>query len=225
MREPRPDLQDLSGSSVPLTGRVFLVRHGRTALNADGRLRGHLDPPLDEVGEQQAAAVAAVLAQWRMAKIPSSPLLRALQTAQAIASRAEMSAIGVDELLDRDYGPWAGRLESEVAARFGGVDHAPDVEPLEQVATRSARLLEAQRAALQHGNVVLVAHDAVNKALLSRLDPSLTGRLEQPTGCWNEIRPNHDGWAVTVTDALPPTRRLTRPTTRPTTSRPRRPTR
>jgi broad specificity phosphatase PhoE len=42
-----------------MIGRVFLVRHGRTSLDAAGRLRSRLDPPLDEVGLGEAAAVAA----------------------------------------------------------------------------------------------------------------------------------------------------------------------
>jgi broad specificity phosphatase PhoE len=71
-----------------MTGRVLVIRHGRTALNADGRLRGHLDPPLDEVGRREAAAVAAVLSEFRIVRILSSPLLRALQTAGAIAEVA-----------------------------------------------------------------------------------------------------------------------------------------
>jgi broad specificity phosphatase PhoE len=68
-----------------MTGRVFLVRHGRTSLNAAGRLRSHLDPPLDEVGQDEAAAVAEELWTWSIVKILGSQLLRARQTAGAIA--------------------------------------------------------------------------------------------------------------------------------------------
>jgi glucosyl-3-phosphoglycerate phosphatase len=186
-----------------MTGRVFLVRHGRTALNAAGRLRSHLDPPLDEVGQGEAAAVAAELWEWRIVKILSSPLLRALQTAGAIAEAVGVSVTAVDDLIDRDYGRWAGELEAAVVARFGSLDAAPGVEPQGAVAKRSFALLEAQPPALEHGDVVLVSHEAVNRALLTHLDSALGSALSQPTGCWNEVRRNHDRWTVTLIDQQP----------------------
>jgi broad specificity phosphatase PhoE len=90
-----------------------------------------------------------------------------------------------------------GELEAAVVARFGSLDAAPGVEPQGAVAKRSFALLEAQPPALEHGDVVLVSHEAVNKALLTHLDPTLGSDLRQRTGCWNEIRRNHDRWTVT----------------------------
>jgi broad specificity phosphatase PhoE len=186
-----------------MTGRVFLVRHGRTALNAAGRLRSHLDPPLDEVGQTEAAAVAAELWEWRIVKILSSPLLRALQTAGAIADAVGAPVTAVDDLIDRDYGRWSGELEAAVVAQFGSLDAAPSVEPQMAVAQRSFALLEAQLPALEHGDLVLVSHEAVNRALLTHLDPALDSTLRQRTGCWNEIRRNHDRWTVSLVDQQP----------------------
>jgi probable phosphoglycerate mutase len=60
---------------------LILVRHGRTALNAAGRLQGRIDEPLDEVGERQAADVAAFVGP--VDELISSPLRRARQTADA----------------------------------------------------------------------------------------------------------------------------------------------
>jgi broad specificity phosphatase PhoE len=186
-----------------VTGRVFLVRHGRTALNAAGRLRSHLDPRLDEVGQGEAAAVAAALWEWRIVKILSSPLLRALQTAGAIAEAVEVPVTAVDDLIDRDYGRWSGELEAAVVARFGSLDAAPGVESQRAVAERSFALLEAQLPVLEHGDVVLVSHEAVNKALLTHLDPALDSTLRQRTGCWNEIRRSHHRWTVSLVDQRP----------------------
>lgn len=183
-------------------GHVFLCRHGRTALNADGRLRGRLDPPLDDIGESEAEALAGDLWDRRIVKILTSPLLRALQTAAAVAQVAEVPAVAVDDLLDRDYGQWAGALESDVVAEYGSVDAAPGVEPRSAVAARAVALLESQWPALAHGDVVLVAHDAVNQALLAHLDSGLAG-VRQRTGCWNEIRPVRGGWEVVRFDRVP----------------------
>jgi alpha-ribazole phosphatase len=60
---------------------LILVRHGRTALNAAGRLQGRIDEPLDEVGERQAKAVAERVGP--VDELISSPLVRARQTAEA----------------------------------------------------------------------------------------------------------------------------------------------
>jgi glucosyl-3-phosphoglycerate phosphatase len=143
-----------------MTGRVFPVRHGRTALNAAGRLRSHLDSPLDDVGQDEAVAVAAALWEWRIVKILSSPLLRALQTAGAIAGAVGVPVTAVDDLIDRDHGRWSGELEPAVVARFASLDAPPAVEPQRAVAERSFALLEAQLPALEHGDVVLVSHEA-----------------------------------------------------------------
>lgn len=190
-----------------MTGRVFLVRHSRRALNAEGRLRGHLDPTLDDLGQREAAAVAAELWEWRIVKILASPLRRALQTAEAIGHALQVPVTAVDDLIDRDYGPWAGEVEADVVARFGSLDAAPGVEPLDAVATRSMALLEAQLPVLAHGDVVLVSHDAVNKALLSFLDPALGLTLRQATGCWNEIGRSDDHWRITRINQQPVMRR------------------
>lgn len=185
------------------TGRVFLIRHGRTALNADGRLRGRLDPPLDGIGEREVAALAAQLAEHRLVLILSSPLTRAMQTARAIGDATWLPVTALSGLLDRDYGRWAGTRESEVVRLFGRVDDAPGVEPLTSVTSRARDVLERQRMMLARGDIVLVSHDAVNKALISGLDPDLADGLRQRTACWNEIRLVEDHWTIAQVDQKP----------------------
>jgi probable phosphoglycerate mutase len=65
-----------------IADRVFLARHGRTALNAEGRLRGLSDPPLDEVGVAEVARLAEALAPKHPTAVICSPLQRAVATAQ-----------------------------------------------------------------------------------------------------------------------------------------------
>ena len=65
---------------------VFLARHGQTALNAQGRLRGLSDPPLDEVGIAEAARLAEALASKHPTVVICSPLQRAVATAHAIGA-------------------------------------------------------------------------------------------------------------------------------------------
>jgi broad specificity phosphatase PhoE len=120
---------------------VFLARHGRTALNAENRLRGRLDPDLDDVGREEAAALADVLAAVRPVRVVSSPLHRAMQTARAIAHRAGLDVVVAQGLNDRDYGEWAGQPKEQVVARWGSIDAAPGVEPAAAVFYRACAVL------------------------------------------------------------------------------------
>jgi broad specificity phosphatase PhoE len=120
-----------------IADRVFLARHGRTALNAEGRLRGLSDPPLDEVGIAEVARLAEALAPKHPTAVICSPLQRAVATAQAIGS-ASGAPVTVDARLnDRDHGPMTGHLRDEVEREYGSVDRAPGVEPLTAVAARA----------------------------------------------------------------------------------------
>jgi broad specificity phosphatase PhoE len=184
---------------------VLLVRHGRTTLNADGRLRGHLDPPLDHVGRREVTDLAAALngAGVRPVRIVSGPLLRTRQTAGAIAAPHGLPVEVDDRLVDREYGPWTGQQAREVRARFGNdLARLPDAEPLVEVAARARAVLDEQVEYLPRGLVVLVAHDVVNRQLLHDVDPSLgpADQLPQRTGCWNAIELRGDGWHVLQVD-------------------------
>lgn len=190
---------------IPPTQRVFLVRHGRTSLNAEGRLRGHLNPPLDEVGRAEAAALAAVLSAHHVVKVVTSPLLRALQTAEAIAAATGAPTAASGGLVDRDYGDWVGALEADVVRRWGRVDRAPGVESAESVRRRSRSVLEAHVRLLDEGNVVFVSHDAVLQVLLSDLGAARAdGEIRQRTGCWNLISRHPSGWTVDWSTRYPP---------------------
>ena len=182
--------------------RVYLARHGRTALNADGRLRGLSDPPLDEVGVAEAKRVAQVLAAKSPAVVICSPLQRAVTTAETIASAAGV-AVSVDiRLNDRDYGPWTGQRRDEVEGRYGSIDAAPGVEPIAAVADRAHTGFLELVAERGPGPIVMVSHDAFNGALLATLDPTLTG-IGQRTGCWNQLSFVDGAWRVDAYDLKP----------------------
>jgi broad specificity phosphatase PhoE len=91
---------------------LIVVRHGRTEHNASGRLLGRLDPPLDELGRRQAAALAAAVGP--VDRVISSPLRRARETAEAFVASAPSGAeVEIDvEIDDRwielDYGALDG---------------------------------------------------------------------------------------------------------------------
>src|SRR3954470_25067795 len=109
----RPGLEPLT-----LPRRVVLLRHGRTAHNATGRIQGQLDVPLDSVGLAQAAAVAEALAEASPYAVVSSDLSRARETALAVSERAG-APLSLDERLrEISLGAWQGLTSDEAAAQF-----------------------------------------------------------------------------------------------------------
>jgi broad specificity phosphatase PhoE len=188
--------------------RLYLVRHGQTALNAGGVLRGRLDPPLDAIGRLEARAVADAIGRSGIDLVVASPLLRAVETATPIAERAGVDLETDERLLDRDYGSWAGKPKEELIARWGSLDAAPDVELAAEVFARGMDALLDCASRLRSGAAALVTHDAVLQLLLPALDPRLKQDepITQATGCFNVVEAQGDGWHVTqlsVSPAIP----------------------
>jgi probable phosphoglycerate mutase len=100
---------------------IIFVRHGETELNRDGLLQGRIDAPLTERGLAQAATLADALAGSGAVRIVASPLVRAQQTAQAIADRTTLVVETDAALTEIDYGDWDGQPLARVMA------DAPDV--------------------------------------------------------------------------------------------------
>ena len=168
---------------VPENVQFLLVRHGQTALNAAGQLRGRLDPTLDEVGLAEVDRLAHALTAYRPALIVCSPVRRAAQTAAAIA-RATGAGILMDgDLVDRDYGQWAGHTREEVVARWGSLDQAPGVETRASLTHRAVGMLHKEFRAYP---VVMVTHEVVLQAMLEHLDPTLTA-ARQDLAAWDVV--------------------------------------
>jgi probable phosphoglycerate mutase len=91
---------------------LIIVRHGRTALNAQGRLQGRVDAELDDVGQRQAVAIAQVLhrqlGEWAL--VVSSPLARARQTAAAFGTEVRID----ERWIELDYGTLDGLAVGDV---------------------------------------------------------------------------------------------------------------
>lgn len=189
---------DVDGVHVPPAGAVVIARHGRTTFNVAGRLRGHLDPELDAVGRGEANQLARKLAACNIRQIISSPLKRAQQTAVALDQMHHVGVTIDKRLIDRDYGEHAGSLPSELIARWGTVDAAPGVESIEDLVGRAAAVLEDLQPHLDQGVTLLVAHDAVNQALLAWL--GVAGKVTQHTACWNLVLYRDGTWSVAAID-------------------------
>lgn len=161
--------------------RILLARHGETPWNAEGRYQGQVDIPLSAVGEAQAHALGERLADVRIDRAIASPLSRARRTAELALGEARASMLQLDEgLAEIAHGEWEGLLASEIHARDSELMQAwrdapqtvqmPGGESLQQVSARAwPAFARACDGLGDDTTVLIVAHDAVNRALLCRV--------------------------------------------------------
>jgi broad specificity phosphatase PhoE len=97
---------------------LYLIRHARSTWNAEGRMQGQADPPLDDLGQQQAQALGQRLKRETFSAIYSSPLQRARATAEAIAQPHHLSVQCDDRLMERHLGQWSGLTGDEANEQF-----------------------------------------------------------------------------------------------------------
>lgn len=155
--------------------RVVLLRHGRTAWNAQRRFQGQADPALDEVGRAQAYEVAGLIAALHPDLLISSDATRAMQTAEIVGEAAALPAIAEPRLRERGLGHWEGLTRDEVAERYpdeyadwiAGRDvSGRGGETREQVAARAVAAFDDLPAV---PTVVVVTHSATAMALTNDL--------------------------------------------------------
>jgi broad specificity phosphatase PhoE len=92
---------------------LLLVRHGETDWNAEGRLQGHTDRPLNDFGRRQANELADRLAGDHIAAIYASDLVRAKETAEIVGARLGLPVVVDPDLREKDWGSWEGLTSSE----------------------------------------------------------------------------------------------------------------
>lgn len=156
---------------------ILLVRHGQTEWNRSERFRGRYDIPLNQTGMGQAQKTARrIAAQWMPSGLLSSPLSRAMQTADAIAQTCGLEVEPCPGLVDIDYGKWQGLTNEEASQKWPdlvtawfdhpeGV-HIPGGESLAEVRQRAVATLEEIWALRSGETVVLVSHTVVNRLIL-----------------------------------------------------------
>lgn len=183
---------------------IYLIRHGECAGNRENRVRGRADFPLNENGIAQAHALAAAMLDKRIEYVYTSPLKRALTTAEIISEHCKCQLFTDDSFCNIKLDPWEGRLKSEIAAS------EPDLwktwikdpenlflkgaETLDEVMDRSLkglnRLIEKHRGK----TFALVSHRGVLKPMLSGalgIQKPRFWRLHVDTGSYSLL--THDG--------------------------------
>lgn len=173
---------------------IYLVRHGQTQLNLEGRYQGRIDSPLTPLGIAQAQAVARRLAEivasqagdWRL---EASSQGRAVETATIIAAATGLGPPRLDaRLVEAGYGKLEGLTRPEVDARWpefaglvGTFGRAPGGESLDALKARAAAwLVDHPESAVRTIAVSHASTGRVLRGLYLGLDLEATRRLETP---------------------------------------------
>ncbi len=182
---------------------IYLCRHGRTAMNVAGLLRGRLDPDLDLVGYAEARDLAELLGEVGLTRVIASPLRRAVETARPIAKRYGLEVETDERLLDRDYGRFDGTAAADLIETYGSLDAAPGVESAAAVTERGRSVLADLVAIPDAGPVAVVSHDAVIRLLLDSLVPTPAHNEHVPprTGCWSLLRYTDAAWELLMANS------------------------
>jgi broad specificity phosphatase PhoE len=153
---------------------LILARHGETDWNRENRFQGHADPPLNELGRRQSAELAELLADEGISRVYTSPLKRAAETAQIVASKLGLDVEPVEALREIDVGAWSGLTRDEVAERFPEqysrwLERAPHgFEDGETYAELAARVVPAVRALAEDqpgATLLVVTHGGPSRVL------------------------------------------------------------
>ena len=191
--------------------RVYLVRHGTTEWNKEEIFRGRLDCKLNETGQAEARALAGYFTAIPLQAIYSSPLSRAMGTAQPIAEAKGLRVIPEPDFIDLDFGEWQGLPLKEVGERYSDLYrlwqehpeaiHFPGGENLAQVRARAWEGLQKILRDNPEGNVLILSHRVVTKILLCAvlgLENSYFWKIRQDTTAVNCFEYNRGSFVASL---------------------------
>jgi probable phosphoglycerate mutase len=192
-----------------MTTRLCVVRHGETAWNAEHRVQGQLDVPLNEVGQAQAQAAARALAREKFDAIYASDLSRARQTAAPTAELFSMQVVLEKDLRERHYGIFERLTYAEVKlrypedyARFEARDPEYDFRTGESLRDFSARSIAVISRLVKQNkgrNILVFTHGGVLDKLyrhITGLPLSAPRDFGIPNAGLNRIELTPGGWQI-----------------------------
>lgn len=200
--------------------RLLLVRHGETEWNRASRFQGQIDIPLNENGRNQARKAAEFLQDVDLDFAVSSPLLRPKETAEIILEHhPEVFLELQSDLQEISHGLWEGKLEHEIKAEYGDLlqqwkdapetVQMPEGENLQEVWDRAVAcwqdLVKVHSESSTPKIGIVVAHDAINKALvcyLLGLKPDNFWNIKQGNGAVTVIDYPQGSYGTAVLQAI-----------------------
>ncbi|MGI6036048.1 MAG: alpha-ribazole phosphatase [Limnochordia bacterium] len=159
--------------------RLYLIRHGETDFNREGRYQGRLDVELSTLGKEQAQALAHRLEKTPFTAIYASNLKRAQATAQIIAAHHELPVQVEPDLRERDFGSWEGFTFAEIEERFPEEakqwledplrTRIPGAEDFAHLQMRVTRALERIHASHRGEEAAIITHGGCILAFLAHV--------------------------------------------------------
>ncbi len=178
--------------------RIYLVRHGTTEWNREEIFRGRADCPLNETGRAEARALTDYFRGVEIQEIYSSPLSRAVQTADALASPRGLAVVCDPSFTDLDFGEWQGRPLREIREKYPEEYRTwrerpqdasfPGGENLGRVRARAWSGLLCRAESNPEKTILVVSHRVVTKILICAalgLDDSHFWQVKQDTTAVN----------------------------------------
>jgi broad specificity phosphatase PhoE len=184
---------------------LLLIRHGETSWNIEGRYQGQADPPLNDKGLLQAQELVEKLASIAIDILYTSPLRRAMQTAQIIAHQRQIPCITEPRLMEIHQGDWQTRLRSEIESLYPEIFRQweqqpwqvtpPGGESLSQVKKRVYAALDEIITDHAGQHIGLVTHRipiALIKMRYQELAPDIVRTLHLPNAFYEQIAVFHE---------------------------------
>lgn len=145
-----------------------LLRHGQTDWNVDMRLQGISDIPLNDRGRSQARIAAPKVAIGNWDLILTSPLSRAVETAEIVSSAIPGATLTAhDLLLERSFGVAEGLTYEQWREQFGSLHHAEGAESIEDLTSRVERLLSHLAEVYPGKRILAVSHGAFIRRVIN----------------------------------------------------------
>ncbi|NLO10512.1 MAG: histidine phosphatase family protein [Clostridiales bacterium] len=154
---------------------IYLIRHGETDWNLIGKVQGREDIPLNDTGRSQARKCAMALQNTGIKAIISSPLTRAVQTANIIANTDDSIELIVDDgLIERDFGEMSG-MTYDRRKYFDSFGKEDTMEPLDRLSRRLIECIQKYARRFKGQNIVMVSHGAAINSVIKVLSDGEEG--------------------------------------------------
>ncbi|NPC92105.1 histidine phosphatase family protein [Bacillus sp. WMMC1349] len=176
---------------------ICLIRHGETDWNAQGRLQGRTDIPLNETGKRQAKETGECLKGTSWDLIITSPLKRAKETAEIINQYLHIDIIEMEDFIERNYGDAEGMAFADRMKLYPDKNY-PNQETKEDLAERLIAGIEKISEQYPNQKILLVAHGAAIHTLLTKIaiDDSELHQTKLVNACLSNIRMLKNKWHV-----------------------------
>ena len=158
--------------------KLYIIRHGQTDWNIAKKIQGRQDIPLNERGRYQAGCLKKAMEDRPVTAVFTSPQIRAMETAKAVALSSGSAVIPVKDLMEINYGSWEGKTEEELLQEDRALYEAwwshpaetapPGGESISQVNERCQKAWKEIKPQLT-GDAAIVAHGGLLAHFMEQL--------------------------------------------------------